>query len=64
MGLFKKAKENPVELKFHCENCSIDFTKDTAVCRKVIYPSFANTEMTYYFTHCPECEKQISLRYD
>ena len=29
MGLFKKSKENPTELEFHCENCGIDFSRDS-----------------------------------
>ena len=64
MGLFKKSKENPTELEFHCENCGIDFSRDSSVCRKSIYPTFGNNEMIYYFTHYPECETQISMRYE
>ena len=60
MGLFKKSKENPTELEFHCENCGIDFSRDSSVCRKSIYPTFGNNEMIYYFTHCPECGGLLS----
>lgn len=64
MGLFRKTKENPIELQFRCENCDIDFTRDSSVCRKVIYPTYANNEIIYYFTYCPDCESLIALRYN
>lgn len=64
MGLFRKPNEIPAELVFYCKSCDITFTRNASVCRKTIYPAYANTEMTYYFTYCPDCEKQVSVRYD
>ncbi|SCY30502.1 hypothetical protein [Ruminococcus sp. YE282] len=64
MKLFKKSNDDSVELKFHCSKCDTDLIKESSECRKVIYPGFANSVMTYYFTHCPNCGKQISARYN
>lgn len=64
MGLFKKSNDDSIELTLHCKSCDVDITKGSSDCRKVIYPGFANSAMTYYFTHCPNCGKQISVRYD
>lgn len=64
MGLFKKPKENSTELEFHCEKCGIDFSRDSSTCQKSIYPVIGNIKRIYYFTHCPECEKRVSMRYE
>ena len=63
MGLFKK-RNKPVKLNFHCSKCDIDFSKDEAECRKMVFPIHGNREITYFFTTCTNCGEKISVRHD